>query len=90
MQTWTGQKMMNKSLKNQVWERFGLHLGGGWKGLGTFLGALGHMLTDFWSFLVEFLESFGTRWPPRGVLDRLWESLGRVWAGFWEDLIRFY
>ena len=53
MQIWSWIKSVQKSNINQFWEGLGLHLGGGWDGLGPLLGALGR----FWAvFLVLEIE----------------------------------
>ena len=49
------------------------------RGLGLLLGALGRFLAVLGTFKIELLENIGPRWAPRGLLDRFWVGLKRIW-----------
>ena len=96
MQIENGKKGTTKCLKNWIWEGLGLHLGGGWGGLGRLLGTFGCFLTIFWRFWIHLFSSIGQGWGPGGLLDRFWidfggfwEGLGRILGGFGHNFDRF-
>ena len=74
--------------KKWIWEGLGLHLERVWGGLGPLLAALGRLLLVFWTFNMQLFSSMGPTLAPRGLLDRFWDRLGRIWAGFGEGLGR--
>ena len=53
-QIFTGEKKATKYLKEWIWEGLGLHLGGGWHGLGRLLDAFGLF---FWYSKSKFLRA---------------------------------
>ena len=52
---------VKKSIKSQIWEGLGLHLGRVWDDLGRLLGALGPLLGVFGAFGIDFVSSMGPR-----------------------------
>ena len=89
MQIWIRKIKDKKPLKNWIWDGFGLHLGGGWDALGRLLASLGRLLAVFGTFKIELFSNMGPRWPPRGLLGRLWVDLGSISGGFWRAWGRF-
>ena len=96
MQIWDAKKEGPKWLQNWIWEGLGFRLGRVWGGLGPLLGALGRFLVVFWTFKIELFLSIGPNLAPKGLLDRFWVDLERIWAGFahvwgrfWENLELF-
>ena len=89
MQILNKEKQAKKSLKNQIWEGLGLHLGVVWDGLGPLWVALGRFLLVFLVFKIELFSSMGPRWAPRGLLDGFWIDFGKGWGDLdasWENL----
>ena len=80
-----GQKLPT----NSFWDGLGLHLGGVWDALGSLLGTLGRLLAVLGAFKIQLLQTIGSRWAPKFLLDRFWVDLGRAWGGsgrVWERL----
>ena len=50
MQLWSRKIKSQKSRQNWIWEGLGLHLGGGWDGLGRLLSTFDHFLVVFLMF----------------------------------------
>ena len=67
-----------------TWTQFGKALGRS----GTPLGLFWLLFGRFMAVKIEFFESIGPRWPPRSLWDRFGVDFGRIWAGFWEGLVR--
>ena len=61
-------------------------MGGVWGRLGSSLAAFGRLLAVFWAFKTELLSSIGSKWVPRGLLDRFGVALGGFGEKFWRIL----
>ena len=61
-------------------------MGGVGEALGRLLGTLGRLLAVLGAFKIQLLQTIGSRWAPRDLLDRFWVDLGRAWGGFGRGL----
>ena len=90
MQFRSGEKKATKCLTKWIREGLGLHLEGGWDGLGRLLATFGRFLVVLGMFWISLLSSIGLRWGPEGLLDRFWKGSGKILGGFGEDLGRVW
>ena len=82
MQIRDWKKPGQKALKNLIWERLGLHLGGFGGGFGKGLEALG----AFWVVLEALFSCLYLEWSSKVFLETSWVDLGSIWEGFGNDL----
>ena len=93
MRIYNRKKTAQKMLKNVIWDRLGLHLGGFGRGLGRDLEPLGASWVVLGSPFFTLVFGVVVKSALGGTSAGLWldfqgfgEDFGRVWGGFWEGL----
>ena len=83
---------LKKALKNQIWERLGLHLGGFGGGFGRDLEALGASWVVFGALFLMLVLGVVFQHALGDILAGLWldfnglgKGFGRVLGGFWAE-----
>ena len=71
------KKRPKKAIKNQIWERLGLH----WEGSGQVLGGIWRLLGPLGSFLELFFACLYLEWSSKVVLEASGLDFGSILGG---------